>query len=170
MKQSSNTTLHLYKQNFKFSAAHFLIFDETNAEKLHGHNYQVRVDVLVPPESQLIREQGFFVDFNVFKKFIKARLDQWDEHVLLPAAHPDMKLKIKGPSLEVNFRERFYVFPKNEVHQLPISNTSVEQMSRILAEDFFREFQKYGVLEMRVRVEETRGQAASTSVKANGSL
>jgi 6-pyruvoyltetrahydropterin/6-carboxytetrahydropterin synthase len=167
MKQSSNTTLHLYKQNFKFSAAHFLIFDQTSAEKLHGHNYQVRVDILVPQENELIKKQGFFIDFNVFKKFIKARLEQWDEHVLLPANHPDMKLKMNGPSLEVRFRDRFYAFPQNEVIKLPVSNTSVEQMSRLLAEDFFKEFKKYGVLEMRVRVEETRGQAASTSVRAN---
>jgi len=69
------TTLHLYKQNFKFSSAHFLIFDENTAEKLHGHNYQVRVEIAVPPSDVQSRQKGFFVDFNVFKKWIKARLD-----------------------------------------------------------------------------------------------
>lgn len=156
----SHTTLHLFKQNFKFSAAHFLIFDQKNAEKLHGHNYQVRVDISVP-ESADLTAQGYFVDFNQFKKYIKSRLDQWDEMVLLPAQHPEMKTHISAESLEVRFRERFYVFPKNEVHLLPVTNTSVEQLSKLLAEDFLAAFKKWGVRQLRVRVEETRGQAAS---------
>jgi 6-pyruvoyltetrahydropterin/6-carboxytetrahydropterin synthase len=76
-----------------------------------------------------------------------------------------MKIEEKGKSLHVHFRDRYYVFPKEEVILLPVTNTSVEQLSRILASDFLAEFEKLGVLEMRVRVEETRGQAASTQVK-----
>lgn len=158
-------TLHLAKQNFKFSAAHFLIFDEKSAERLHGHNYQVKVDIQVPPDSSEIAETGYFVDFTVFKTYIKQALDRWDEIVLLPADHPDMKIAETGPSLEVRFRNRFYVFPKNEVCLLPITNTSVEQLSRLLAEDFLNEFKKYGIQRIRVSVEETRGQSASTVVK-----
>ncbi len=157
------TTLHLYKQNFKFSSAHFLIFDEKSAEKLHGHNYQVKVKIGVPQDYDL-NKTGFFVDFNVFKKWIKARLDQWDEMVLLPAAHPDMRFTTKSPSLEVKFRDRFYVFPENEVHLLPVSNTSVEQLSRILAEEMFRQFAQYQIAWVWVQVEETAGQAASSKV------
>ena len=66
------TTLLLQKQNFKFSSAHFLIFDKHRAERLHGHNYQVKVDITVPPEAELMKE-GYFIDFNEFKKLIKAR-------------------------------------------------------------------------------------------------
>jgi len=164
-----NTTLHLHKQNFKFSAAHFLIFDDQHAEKLHGHNYQVAVDLTVPPEAPVAtaktgssQDRGYFVDFNVFKKHIKARLDEWDEHVLLPAQHKDMKIRPIGPGLDVHFRDRHYVFPASEVVLLAVTNTSVEQLSRILASEFLAAFQKYGVQRVRVRVEETRGQGAST--------
>lgn len=160
----NHTTLHLYKQNFKFSSAHFLIFDEKSAEKLHGHNYQVRVDLAVPPEDEEAKARGYFVDFNVFKKFIKAKLDEWDERVLLPAFHPEVKVVTNGRSMEVTFRERFYVFPKDEVVLVSMTNTSVEQMSHGLATEFYSEFKKHGVLQVRVRVEETRGQAASTVV------
>ncbi len=161
------TTLHLYKQNFKFSSAHFLIFDEKSAEKLHGHNYQVQVELGVPTSGSEMEKKGFFIDFNVFKKIIKARLDQWDEMVLLPARHPDMKFSKVSPSLEVRFRDRFYVFPENEVHLLDVTNTSVEQLSRILAEEFYQEFKKYGVPFLQVQVEETAGQAACTRVGQN---
>ncbi len=159
-------TLHLAKQNFKFSAAHFLIFDENSAERLHGHNYQVKVD-LVFASSRLMNEQGYLVDFNVFKRQIKARLDLWDERVLLPEQHQEMKFttvqnSTTQVSLEVRFRDRFYVFPKDEVILLPVTNTSTEQLSRLLSEDFFASFKCLGVARVRVSVEETRGQGAST--------
>lgn len=159
----STTTLHLAKQNFKFSAAHFLIFDENSAERLHGHNYQVCVDLETPSADQF-EDSGYFVDFNVFKKFIKATLDGWDEMVLLPEKHPDMKFKKTEKSLEVTFRDRFYVFPLNEVLLLPVSNTSVEQFSRLLAGAFYKEFKMHGVSKVQVYVEETPGQGASTAV------
>jgi 6-pyruvoyltetrahydropterin/6-carboxytetrahydropterin synthase len=159
-----DTTLHLYKQNFKFSSAHFLIFDEHRAEKLHGHNYQVSVEILGPLESHNLNGKGFYIDFNVFKKAIKQRLDQWDEMVLLPARHPEMKINKKAASLEVHFRERFYVFPENEVCLLPVTNTSVEQLSKILAEDFFSQFKNDQIRQIMVMVEETPGQGASTRV------
>lgn len=159
----SMITLHLAKQNFKFSAAHFLIFDEKHAERLHGHNYQVRVDIETPSEEEL-HNKGYFIDFNVFKKYIKTRLDQWDEIVLFPEKHKDMNFKKTAKSLEVIFRDRFYVFPINEVLLLPVANTSVEQLSRLLAEDFYNEFKKYGVNKIKVYVEETQGQGASTEV------
>lgn len=158
-----STTLQLHKQNFKFSSAHFLIFDKQKAEKLHGHNYQVKVNITVPTENSEMNTRGYFIDFNVFKKKIKAKLDEWDEMVLLPKNHEDMKFTENGPSLEVRFRDRFYVFPKNEVLCLPVNNTSVEQLSRLLAHHFLAEFKHMGVLRVQVSVEETRGQGASTT-------
>lgn len=156
----STITLHLAKQNFKFSAAHFLIFDDVSAERLHGHNYQVKVDVTAS-EDPASHNDGYFVDFNVFKKAIKAAVDTWDEMVLLPDLHKDMKFKETDKSLEVTFRDRFYVFPKNEVLRLPVTNTSVEQLAKLLSEKFMQDFRKHGVVKVLVTVEETSGQGAS---------
>jgi 6-pyruvoyltetrahydropterin/6-carboxytetrahydropterin synthase len=159
------TTLHLAKQNFKFSSAHFLIFDEKSAERLHGHNYQVRVDITCPENTDK-NESGYFADFNIFKKMIKARCDQWDEHVLLPALHPDMKYKVSvdGKNYDIHFRDRFYSLPLNEVIWLEIPNTSVEQFSALLAKEFFMAFRKHRVHQIKVEVEETRGQSASSTI------
>lgn len=157
------TTLHLAKQNFKFSSGHFLIFDDLNAEKLHGHNYYVQVHISVPEEVDMT-QTGYFVDFSEFKKEIKAQLDLWDEHVLFPAKHPDMKIEKKAANYEIHFRDRFYSMPQNEVVLLPVTNTSVEQLSRILAETLFEKFKKFNVKKLEVQVEETSGQSASTLV------
>lgn len=156
------STLHIAKQNFKFSAAHFLIFNEHEAERLHGHNYQVKVDLGYSKDLMKLPE-GSFVDFNVFKQAIKSHLEIWDEHVILPRLHPDMKYQISadGKNYEVRFRDRFYSFPLNEVIWLDVANTSVEAFSKILARDFFEMFKKHKIAKVRVVVEETRGQGAS---------
>lgn len=160
----TNTTLHLAKQNFKFSSAHFLIFDENRAEMLHGHNYRVKIEM----DGGKDQIYGYVIDFHVLKKLIKARLDQWDEHILLPAQHPDMKHKISldGKNYEVRFRDRFYSFPVNEVIWLEINNTSVENFSYILAKEFYKEFNKIAKFEwVSVTVEETDGQSATTTCR-----
>lgn len=173
------TKIHLHKENFKFSAAHFLIFDKHNAEKLHGHNYQVKIDmsyVEVEKFKNLIKDPiknnnpmnvvDFFIDFNFFKQRIKQYLDKWDEHVLLPQLQPDLTYKIcnQNKNYEVNFRERFYSFPKEEVIWLETDNTSVEALSRILAEQLFKEFSVKGIKDLTVTIQETSGQSASTFV------
>jgi 6-pyruvoyltetrahydropterin/6-carboxytetrahydropterin synthase len=161
------TTLHLAKQNFKFSSAHFLIFDEKSAEMLHGHNYQVRVDLVCESDASRI-EQGYTIDFNVLKKMIKAQCDLWDEHILLPARHADMKQQVSadGKNYEINFRDRFYSFPKNETIWLPVTNTSVENLSLLFAREMLEKMRPLGVVQLRVTVEETRGQSASSTLTA----
>lgn len=161
----AQSTLHLAKQNFKFSSAHFLIFDENSAEMLHGHNYQVRVDMVFEAADPKA-DRGYAVDFHVLKKVIKEHCDLWDEHILLPEKHPDMKYNISpnGLNYEIHFRERFYSFPIKETIWLPINNTSVENLSALLAKSFFKKFQSLGIKKIKVSVEETRGQSASFTV------
>lgn len=160
-----STTLHLAKQNFKFSSAHFLIFDENSAEMLHGHNYQVKVDIFASAKAH-DEAKGYFVDFNVLKKIIKDQCDVWDEHILLPEKHPDMKYLIStnGKNYDINFRDRFYSFPILETIWLPITNTSVENLSMLFAKNIFKKMKDLGVDKVRVSVEETRGQSASSVV------
>jgi 6-pyruvoyltetrahydropterin/6-carboxytetrahydropterin synthase len=160
MQVSKFKILHLSKENLKFSAAHFLIFDEHRAERLHGHNYRVVVEVKVPWESFV--EVGYGIDFSVLKQKVKAQLDEWDEHVLLPAKHKDFRISTQGESLDVRFRERHYVFPRAEVVLLPIVNTSVELLSELLAESFGESFKDLGILGVQVQVEETLGQSAKS--------
>lgn len=151
------TRLHLSKENLKFSAAHFLIFDAVHAEKLHGHNYQVSLELEGPAQAGT----GLLVNFADVKRIVKKHVDAWDEHVLLPKLHPEMKFESKAPSLHVHFRDRYYVFPENEVILLATANTSVEELSRLLAENLMKEFKPLGVTGLELKVEETRGQGAS---------
>ncbi len=159
------TSLHLAKQNFKFSSAHFLIFNATEAEMLHGHNYQVQIILHGPKPADYI-DQGYFVDFSVIKKIVKAHCDLWDEHILLPAKHPDMKYQKSNDNknYEIHFRDRFYSLPIKETIWLPITNTSVEQLSMLMAENLMKEFKSLGVLGLEVDIQETLGQSAKSII------
>lgn len=159
--------LNLAKQNFKFSSAHFLIFDENHAEMLHGHNYQV--EVVIHPKSDFdFDRQGYFIDFSDVKVKVKKLCDIWDEHILLPEKHPDMKYQVSsnGKNYDIHFRDRFYSFPQNETIWLPITNTSVEQLSRLFAERLMGDFISAPVGKIAVTIEETRGQSATTEILA----
>lgn len=162
MQGSKVKYLKLSKENMKFSSAHFLIFDDHRAERLHGHNYRVEMGFKMTWDP--VPESGYGVDFGVLKKLIKTQLDLWDEHVLLPAKHKDIKTRVEGDSLEVLFRERRYVFPKDEVVLLPIVNSSVELLSDLLCQQLWPHLQPLGVIGFEVQVEETLGQSATSSI------
>jgi 6-pyruvoyltetrahydropterin/6-carboxytetrahydropterin synthase len=150
--------LHLSKENLKFSAAHFLIFDASSAERLHGHNYRVQMDFFwqAVPDPNL----GFCVEFRELKELIYRELDNWDERVLLPHQCLDMKFKENGKTIEVQFRDRFYAFPREEVILLPIVNTSVELLSEILGGKIWSTQSKFGFHGLKIYIEETPGQGA----------
>ena len=153
--------LHLFKQNLKFSSAHFLIFDAQHAERLHGHNYQVQLEVFANQrESQV--GQGYLVDFGVLKKRLKVLVDEWDEHILLPDLNPEFKKNRihNGTTTEVYFRDRYYAFPTHEVIWLPITNTSVEQLAFCLSQKMLPDMQGLGLSGYQLRIDETPGQGA----------
>ena len=39
------TTIELFKEDMKFSAAHYTIFSATERETLHGHNFNVHAAI-----------------------------------------------------------------------------------------------------------------------------
>jgi 6-pyruvoyltetrahydropterin/6-carboxytetrahydropterin synthase len=154
-------SLHLFKQNFKFSSAHFLIFDANHAEMLHGHNYQVQVDLFTSQALETTKV-GYLIDFGVIKKAVKALVDQWDEHVLLPGLNPEMHISdLNETTYQVLFRDRYYAFPKKEVVVLPISNTSVELLAECLSKHLEPFMMQFPVQFYHTRVDETPGQGAT---------
>lgn len=151
-------SIELSKENFKFSAAHFLIFPDGSAERLHGHNYRVFVEI----EAQLSRH-GLVIDFKVIKPVVRELCDELDEHFLVPGKHPVLTCMPAGEGqLEVRYRERQYVIPREDVIVLPINNTSSENLAGWFAgelrERVERRFPDVRVRKLRVAVEETTGQ------------
>ena len=148
--------LHIYKSDFKFSAAHFLIFDKDRAERLHGHNYRVRLQLDFPP----VQKDGFHIDFASVKKTVRQLTAELDEHVILPKDNEEVICEIENETMHVRFRDRVYAFPKNEVILLPIVNSSVEELSRWFCQQVLQQLTSLPISSIAVEVEETEGQSA----------
>lgn len=150
--------LFLKKQNFKFSSAHFTVFSQTEAEALHGHNYQVAIKVFI---DNVDSKTEMAVDFNVVKKAVRAICEQLDEKILLPKNSSFLKMA-QSPHYknhtEVRFNDRVYCFPSNEIFHVDASNITSESLARFIHQQLSKalDFGKFAVT-----VYETAGQAAS---------
>jgi 6-pyruvoyltetrahydropterin/6-carboxytetrahydropterin synthase len=151
-------SIELEKESFKFSAAHFLIFPDGSAERLHGHNYRVFVEI-----AAALTRFGLVLDFKMVKPVVREICDELDEHWLVPGQHPVLRHTLRADGIvEVRYLDRYYAAPREDVLVLPINNTSSENLAtwfaRELAARLARKFPDVTLSRLRVGVEETSGQ------------
>jgi len=151
-------SIDLSKENFKFSAAHFLIFPDGSAERLHGHNYRVFVEI----EARL-SAHGLVLDFKAVKPVVRELCDELDEHWLVPGEHPVLSHGERPDgTVEVRYLDRYYAAPSEDVIVLPINNTSSENLAtwfgRELRRRLAERFADVEIRSLRLAVEETSGQ------------
>ncbi len=160
-------SIDIYKEYFKFSAAHFLIFPNGEAERLHGHNYRVTVEI----ESDLT-EHGLVLDFKLVKPVVRELCDELDERFLVPGEHPvlthrelrpDELPEGSPPTVEVRYLDKRYLIPSEDVLVMPINNSSSENLAAWLGRELRKRIaQRFDGLEvgrLRLSVEETSGQS-----------
>jgi 6-pyruvoyltetrahydropterin/6-carboxytetrahydropterin synthase len=162
-------SIDLYKEYFKFSAAHFLIFPDGSCERLHGHNYRVFVEI----EARL-STHGLVLDFKQVKPVVRELVDALDEHWIVPGQHRELTCRPLGDGRsEVRYRDRVYSAPSSDIFVLPINNASSENLAtwfgRELRHRLGQRFADVDVRRLRVAVEETSGQSGVYSYEADAS-
>ncbi len=155
---SESWSISIEKDYLKFSAAHFLIFPDGTAERLHGHNYKVTVDVHTELDAH-----GLVVNFKDIKPMVRRLCDELDEHLLIPGQHPVLRATVQQDGrMEIRYRERCYLVPADEVIVLPIGNTSAENLATWFARELRSRMRaawpQLVVKRLVVGVEETPGQ------------
>ena len=148
----------MHKEYFKFSCAHFLIFPDGSKERLHGHNYQVSVEI-----AGSLTDRGLVIDFKRAKPVIREIVDWLDEHFLLPGENPDLTYTEREDGhLEWSYHGCHYCAPRDEVIILPIDNSSVENLAtylgRRIQDDIRSQFGADKIERLRVLISETSGQ------------
>lgn len=151
------TTLILEKENFKFSVSHFTIFDAQRAERLHGHNYALRVECEV---TSLDPKTSMAIDFNQLKPVIRKVCDTLDEHVLIPENSPYLKISKIKDGVIVQFHTKTYQFPLEDVRLLPLTNITSEALSHYVTQKLVTETAQLPLVSIAVTVTETSGQSA----------
>lgn len=144
----------LAKEDFKFSSAHFTLFADGRAELLHGHNYRVSVELA---GSELDGE-GLLLDIESFKRELRRLCSRLDSRALIPGESRRLRWSRDGNAIDVRCGERTYRLPAEDTVLLPLANTSIELLARMLWTDLAPHLAGSRVESMGVSVEESPGQ------------
>ena len=147
----------LAKEDFKFSAAHFTIFDDQVAEALHGHNYRVEVELI----GRRLDALGFLVDIAAVKKTIRGLCADLDEQFLIPGDCDLLEVQSAEGQLVLAYSDRRYELPAADVVVLPLANVTIEELARYLWLRLVESLPREQIDRMTVTVGETSGQRAS---------
>jgi 6-pyruvoyltetrahydropterin/6-carboxytetrahydropterin synthase len=160
MPERSEYRVTVTKDYLVFSSAHFITFAGHRCEGLHGHNYRARVTV----EGALNEESWFVFDFVELKQIMKKLCDEIDHLVLLPLESTRVTVHEEGEIVRVSVDGKpRYVFPLRDCALLPIPNTTVEMIARLLTDRLRKELTARGaagLTAIEMEVEENFGQSA----------
>ncbi|MCC7363645.1 MAG: 6-pyruvoyl tetrahydropterin synthase family protein [Dehalococcoidia bacterium] len=144
------------RNRLRFAASHMATFGGT-CEPLHGHNYDVFVEV----EGDLTKD-GWVWDFGDLKRTTLGIIEQLDHRFLLQRRSTLLAIEERPTNWAIRFGEKGYVFPKEDVVALPVENTTSEQIAEWISGELAAALRAKGALSMRkltVGIEEMPGQA-----------
>jgi 6-pyruvoyltetrahydropterin/6-carboxytetrahydropterin synthase len=151
------------KDHLVFCSGHFISYEGDKCERLHGHNYRATVEI----EGDLDENQYVF-DFIALKHRTKAITDELDHRMLLATRNPLIAVDEEPKSIRVRYRDREWLFPRDDCVLLPVENTTAELLARYIAYRLLDDLHKqhhYRPAVLRVEVEENVGQSATCEVR-----
>lgn len=113
-----------------FSASH-IIKTADIVEGIHGHNFQVEIEIFGK-----IGSDDLVYDFIYLDRLLKKITSEWDHFLLLPQHNEEINYKEKGENLEITYGDRFYSIPVTEIKLLNCKNTSAEIIAKLIGEKF----------------------------------
>jgi 6-pyruvoyltetrahydropterin/6-carboxytetrahydropterin synthase len=143
--------------NLKFSAAHFITYGG-KCERLHGHNYGVLVEI-----EGTLNEDKLVLDFTILKQLVREICQKLNHRFLLPMDNPHLELGELADAWEVRFGEKRYIFPRSDVAELPIDNSTSERLAEYICGELRRELAAYNTSNLytiMVGIEEAPTQMA----------
>ena len=147
------------KDHLVFCSGHFISYEGDKCEKLHGHNYRAAVEI----EGDL-DENHYVFDFIALKHRTKEITDELDHRMMLPTRNALIRVEEGPQSVRVHYRDREWLFPRDNCVLLPIENTTAELLARYIARrlvESLRQQHRYTPAVLRVEVEENVGQSAT---------
>jgi 6-pyruvoyltetrahydropterin/6-carboxytetrahydropterin synthase len=147
------------KDYLVFSSGHFISYEGDKCERLHGHNYRAGVEVEGP-----LDENFYVFDFITLKNRTKAITDELDHRMMLPTKNRVITLEETPKNVRVRYKDREWIFPRDDCVLLPIENTTAELLARYIGDRLrndLRQAYRYEPAVLRIEVEESFGQAAT---------
>lgn len=157
-------TVRVSKDYLVFCCAHFITYEGSRCERLHGHNYRATAEVEGP-----LDENHYVFDFIALKNLMRRITDELDHHVLLPTTSESITVEATDRQVRARFEDREWVFPREDVVLLPIANTTAELLARWIAErltDAMAREKNFRATRVKIEVEESFGQSATYERRA----
>jgi 6-pyruvoyltetrahydropterin/6-carboxytetrahydropterin synthase len=155
------TTIEISKEDIKFSAAHFTIFNANERERLHGHNYAVQLAV-----TALVGDDGICFSYRDIKTRLPQLCEELDEYTLIPQFSPHLRIDDDGEFFNVWFNAEKIPLRKSDTLLLPIRNSTVEEFARYLRDRFVGDGKfliERGICVAVMKVSSGPGQSGSAS-------
>ena len=157
-KQRHAHAVTVERQRLRFAAGHFATFAD-ELEPIHGHNYDVFVEVVGP-----LTDESWVIDFSLLKRLTRDICETLDHKFLLQMESRALTIIDDDTHFIIQYRdEQPYRLPKHDVAALPIDNSTAERLSQYIAERLLESLERSGppgLARLRVGVEEMPGQAA----------
>ena len=147
------------KDHLVFCSGHFISYEGDKCERLHGHNYRTTVEI----EGDL-DVNSYVFDFIALKHRTKAITDELDHRMMLPTRNPLIAVEPGPKSVHVRYRDREWLFPRDDCILLPLENTTAELLARYIGQrlvEDLRHQHQFVPQVLRVEVEENIGQSAT---------
>lgn len=143
----------------KFSAGHTTIFSATDREPLHGHMYNVYLGL-----TTLVEDNGMTFDYRYYKERIHQLCKHLNQTFLMPAFSPFLEYAEDDTYYYFTFNHKKIPFLKEDVTILPLSNITVEELSRWFVGELIKdqdELDRHRIQKVVVKVFSAPGQSAS---------
>ncbi len=158
------STIELNKEAFNFSIAHFTIFNATDREDLHGHNYQLECKATAP-----VSNNGLLFDYAILKRMLRALCDEVDEKMILPSESPYLEIEHGNDYTYGVFNGERIPFLPRDLMILPIANSTVEELSHYFLNRVLNhpELADAGIVDLTIKILSSPGQGASAHWSKN---
>lgn len=150
--------IELYREDMKFSAAHFTIFNAAERERLHGHNYYVHTII----EAGYL-EPGITYDYSITRHKVLELCRELNEYLLLPKRSPYLKIEQDGVYYKVTFADDVMFFLQKETKLLELENITSEELSHYFLQQLTEDqawLRAQRIYSVAVKVSTTKGQCA----------
>ncbi|WP_095140671.1 6-pyruvoyl trahydropterin synthase family protein [Legionella spiritensis] len=153
------TTVELQKESMKFSAGHTTLFSATEREPLHGHMYTVYLAL-----TTWVEENGMTFDYRYYKDRIHQLCRHLNQTFLMPKFSPFLTFAEDDTYYYFTFNHKKIPFLKEDVTIMPLTNITVEELSRWFVEELIKdreELIRHRIEKIVIKVFSAPGQSAS---------
>ncbi len=158
-------TVRVTKDYLTFCSAHFISFEGTQCERLHGHNYRISAEIEAP-----LNDDYLVFDFIVLKSILRDIANELDHRMLVPLRSKSLDVNVADDSVKIRYGSKQWIFPIEDCALLDLENTTAELLARWvsgrLRESMIRHSKSVPSPPrmpeiIRVEVEESPGQSAT---------